>query len=77
MKTKQVRQDILNQWESLAMGFPKLGCLKKNVSTLTTTCRQLSKLHFSTPKMSDILILNWGERLMRTRLIDSGLFTIF
>ena len=29
MKTKQVRQDILNQWESLAMGFPKLGCLKK------------------------------------------------
>ena len=31
MKTKQVRQDILNQWESLAMGFPKLGCLKKKM----------------------------------------------
>ena len=24
MKTKQVKQDILNQWES--MGFPKLIC---------------------------------------------------
>ena len=30
----------------------------KNILTLRTTCWQLLKLHFSTPKMSDFLILN-------------------
>ena len=38
-----------------------------------TTCQQLLKLHFSAPKMSDFLILNWGRRLTRTeKLTDCG-----
>ena len=41
---------------------------------LLTTCHRLCKLHFSTPKISDFLILNWGGRLTRTKnLIDCGL----
>ena len=40
----------------------------KNLSVLVfkTTCHQLPKLHFSTPKMSGFLILNWGGQLTRT-----------
>ena len=50
------------------------GLREKNLSALVTTCRQLSKLHFSTPKMSDFLILNWSGQLMRTeQLTDCGL----
>ena len=46
----------------------------KNISILITTCQQLSKLHFSTPKMSDFLILNWGWWLTRTeQLTNCGL----
>ena len=49
---------------------------EKKVSTLTTTCCwQLLKLHFSTPKMSDFLILNWGGRLTWIKqLTDYGLY---
>ena len=44
-----------------------------HMSTITT-CRQLSKLLFSAPKMLDFLIINLGERLMRTKqLIDCSL----
>ena len=43
----------------------------KNILTLRTACWQLLKLHFSAPKMSDFLILNWGGQLTRTKqLID-------
>ena len=38
----------------------------KSILTLRTTCWQLLKLHFSAPKMSDFLILNWGAQLTRT-----------
>ena len=41
---------------------------------LITTCQHFFKLHFSTPKMSHFLILNWDGRLTRTeQLIDFGL----
>ena len=48
------------------------GCVRKKA--LVTTCQQLLKLHFSTPKMLDFLILNWGRQLMQTeQLNDCGL----
>ena len=43
----------------------------KNVSVLITTCQQSPNPNFSVPKMLDILILNWGKRLVQTEeLID-------
>ena len=38
----------------------------ENILTLRIACWQLLKLHFSAPKMSDFLILNWGGQLTRT-----------
>ena len=50
------------------------GLCEKILSALVTTCQQLSKLHFSTPKMSDFQILNWSGQLMQTeQLTDCGL----
>ena len=50
------------------------GLREKNLSALITTCWQLLKLNFSTPKMSDFLILNWDTRLTRTeQWTDCGL----
>ena len=50
---------------------------EKNLSALVATCRQLAKLHFSVPKMSDFLILNCGRWLMRTeKLTNCGLISI-
>ena len=50
------------------------GLREKNLSALITTCWQLLKLNFSTPKMSDFLILNWGTRLTQTKQwTDCGL----
>ena len=47
---------------------------KKNASILITTCWQLPKLNFTTPKMLEFLLLNWGEWLTQTeQLIDRGL----
>ena len=47
---------------------------KKNVSILITTCWRLSKHNFTAPKMSDYLILDWGEWLTQTeQLIDRRL----
>ena len=47
---------------------------KKNVSVLITICWRLLKLNFTAPKMSDYLILDWGEWLMQTeQLIDRRL----
>ena len=61
------------QKNSLISGKMNSGCEDciKNILTPRTTCWQLLKLHFSTPKMSDFLILNWGRQLTRTeQLID-------
>ena len=61
------------QKKRLINGKMNSGCedFIKNISTLRTACWQLFKLHFSAPKMSDFLILNWGGQLTRTeQLID-------
>ena len=61
------------QKKRLISGKMNSGCedCKKNILTLRTTCWQFLKLHFSAPKMSDFLILNWGGQLTRTeQLID-------
>ena len=56
------------QKKRLISGQMNSGCedCRNNILTLTTTCWQLLKLHFSAPKMSDFLILNWGGQLTRT-----------
>ena len=38
----------------------------KNILTRRTTCWQLLKLHFSVPKTSDFLILNWAGQAADT-----------
>ena len=50
MKTKQVRQDILNQWESLAMGFPKLSYMKKKCFRPYNHMSAVNKTSFFHPK---------------------------
>ena len=49
--------------------MPSISIFKSFVryQLLITTCWQWSKFHFSTSKMSDILILNWGGWLMQTK----------